>query len=113
MTFFYFAHRKNNATSSQVLIFAFTLYMVVEILSPIYRHQYNAVQWLPLVLIALQIPANRRNSVLFLLALGLLLNIENVEWIPMRHTQGEFLWLIAIVWISVSRFAPIQESAKV
>jgi hypothetical protein len=111
LALFYFVHKKYKASPAQILIFAFTLYMVIEILSPVYRHQYNAVQWLPLVLVALEIPVNRRSSVLFLMALGLLLNIENMEWIPMRHTLGEFLWLITIIWISVSRIkTPVAKS---
>jgi hypothetical protein len=86
---FYYVHTKNKRNLLQVLIFAFTLYMIVEIFSPVYRHQYNAVQWFPLILSALLIPAARRNPVLLLLALGLLLNIVNINWIPMRHTLGE------------------------
>jgi hypothetical protein len=114
MFFFYFIHRKNKAADLQVLIFAFTIYMVILIFSPLYRHQYNTVQWFPLILVALQVPVNRKKTVLFLLALGLLLNIVNMHWIPMRHTLGEFFWLIAL-WISVSgiRSPSIQESAIV
>jgi hypothetical protein len=98
--FFYFTYKKINGTALQVLIFAFSLYMIIEIFSPVYRHQYNSVQWFPLVLSALLIPMKWRNPGLLLLALGLLLNIINVSWIPMRHTLGEFTWLAALLYLS-------------
>ena len=100
MSFFYYAYKKNKEQLLQVLIFAFTLYMVIEIFSPIYRHQYNTVQWFPLVLTALLIPMKWRNPGFLLLALGLLLNIVNPGWIPMRHTLGELAWLAALLYLS-------------
>ena len=93
MAVFYFSFKKNNLMLLQILIFAFTLYMIVEIFSPVYRHQYNAIEWLPLIMTALLIPVQWKNPVLLLLALGLLLNIVNIGWIPMRHTLGEMAWL--------------------
>ena len=62
LVLFYYAHRKNKRNLLQVLIFGFTLYMIIEIFSPIYRHQYNAVQWFPLILSALLIPAAQEKS---------------------------------------------------
>lgn len=97
---FFYIHTKDKRNLLQVLIFGFTLYMIVELFSPIYRHQYNTVQWFPLILSALLIPAGRKNPVLFLLALGLLLNIINTGWIPMRHTMGEYVWLLALLYFS-------------
>ncbi len=115
MGFFYFAYKKNNGAFQQVLIFAFTLYMIIEIFSPVYRHQYNTVEWFPLVLAALLIPMKWRNPGLLLLALGLLLNIVNVAWIPMRHTLGEFAWLVALLYLSCTnahqQYAKIRQSA--
>jgi hypothetical protein len=115
---YYHHDKKNKGKPWQVLIFAFALYMIIEILSPVYRHQYNTVQWFPLVLAALLIPMKWRNPGLLLLALGLLLNIVNVGWIPMRHTLGEFAWLAALLYLSCSipdeQQKPItQESAAV
>jgi Glycosyltransferase family 87 len=100
MGFYYYAYKKNKGSPLQVLIFAFTLYMIIEIFSPVYRHQYNTVQWFPLVLAALGIPMKWKNPGLLLLALGLLLNIVNVGWIPMRHTLGELAWLAALLYLS-------------
>jgi hypothetical protein len=103
MAFFYLTYEKKNLEPLQVLIFAFTLYMIIEIFSPVYRHQYNTVQWFTLVLFALMIPMTWRNPVLLLLALGLLLNIVNFTWLPMRHSIGEMAWLSAFLLISFSQ----------
>jgi hypothetical protein len=100
---FFYANKKNRKNLLQVLIFAFSLYMIIEILSPIYRHQYNAVQWFPLTLAALLIPAAKKNPVFLFLALGLLLNIINISWIPMRHTFGELVWLLTLMYLAFIR----------
>ena len=97
---YYFSYVKNKLKPLQVILFGFTLYMIIEIFSPVYRHQYNTVQWFPLVLTALLIPMNRRSPGLLLLALGLVLNMVNFPWLPMRHTLGEFAWLAAMLLIS-------------
>ncbi len=107
MALFYYAHKKNKRNLLQVLIFGFTLYMIIEIFSPIYRHQYYAVQWFPLILSAMLISSARKNPVLLLLALGLLLNIVNTTWIPMRHTLGEGVWLVTLLYLS---FATVEQT---
>jgi len=99
---FYFYYHKRNLQPVQVLLFAFTLYMVVEFFNPVHRHQYNAVQWFPLVVTALQIDTNRKKLQYGLLALGLFLNIVNYTWVPMRHTLGELVWMATMIWISFS-----------
>jgi hypothetical protein len=109
---FYFRYKKRKPQLLQVLIFAFTLYMTVEIFIPIYRHQYNVVQWFPLVLVALLFSGNRSNLIMLLLALGLFLNIVNMTWIPMRHTLGEFAWFAAMLLISFSPGEKLNVSAK-
>jgi hypothetical protein len=100
MGIYFYSNKKNKKNLLQVLFFAFTLYMIAEIFSPIHRHQYNTVQWFPLVLTALLIPVARKNPALLLLGLGLLLNIMNVGWIPMRHTLGEFIWLLTLMYLA-------------
>jgi hypothetical protein len=101
--FYYYENKKNRKNLLQVLIFAFTLYMIIEILGPVHQHQYNGVQWLPLILAALLIPGSVKNPALLLLALGLFLNIINVGWIPMRHTLGELIWLLTLMYLSFER----------
>jgi len=100
VAFYYYRFARKKPEPLQMLIFAFTLYMIIEIFSPVYRHQYNAVQWFPLVLVSLLIPMTWRNPVFLILALGLLLNIFNFTWLPMRHTIGELAWLTALLYLS-------------
>jgi hypothetical protein len=95
--FFFFYIRKSPSSPLQVVLFSFTLYMIVELFSPIYRHQYNSVQWFPLVLAAILIMPGEKSSIFFLIIAGLLLHISNIPWPLMRHTLGEFCWLIALL----------------
>lgn len=108
MILFYFCYKKRKLHLVQVLLFAFILYMVVEIMSPVYRHQYYSTQWFPLLLTALLITGNRKQLPFLLLVLGLFLQIVNFHWLPMRHTLGEGIWLITLLLISVST-AHLQE----
>ncbi|MFI5194232.1 MAG: glycosyltransferase 87 family protein [Chitinophagales bacterium] len=103
--FFSFFSGKNSLLLLQTLIFAFTLYMMVELFSPIYRHQYNTVQWFPIVLSGCLLTKEWKKPAFLLLALGLLLNIINTTWIPMRHTLGEIFWLAGLLLIV---FTPIN-----
>jgi len=79
------------------IIFGLTLYMLTEIFSPIYRHQYTTVQWLPLALTALACMRNYLNIAALLIIAGVLLNITNTHLLPMRHTIGEFLLLFGLL----------------
>jgi Glycosyltransferase family 87 len=99
----FFLHiRKNPAVDLQLLLFGFTLYMIVELYGPIYRSQYNTVQWFPLVLTGFLMIRDWMNIVFLLLSLGLFLNITNFHWLPMRHTLGEICWLAAILMLVFS-----------
>jgi len=99
---FFFRNRSHPANQLQVILFGFSLYMIVEIFSPVHRHQYNTVQWLPLVLAGLLVDKSWKSPEYILIFLGLLLNISNASWIPMRHTIGEFCWLAALLLICLS-----------
>lgn len=96
--FYYYRKAKlqpfNTAAS---VIFGFTLYMLTEIFSPIYRHQYNTVQWLPMVLLAFACMRNYRNIAALFIVAGVLLNITNTHLLPMRHTMGEFFLLAGLL----------------
>jgi hypothetical protein len=76
--------------------------MIVEIFNPVYRHEYNIVQWFPLVLTGLLVNKSWKSPENILIFLGLLLSIGNIAWIPMRHTVGEICWLTAILFITLS-----------
>ena len=94
---FYFKSTQYNLQLSQILLFGFTLYLIMEISSPIHRAQYNTVQWFPLVLAAVTLLNGWKNKIFLLLISGLLLNIFNFPWLLMRHTLGEFCWLAAML----------------
>jgi hypothetical protein len=94
--------RKYPAQILQILLFGFTLYMIAELFNPIYRRQYNTVQWFPLVLAGLLLLRDWKNKTFILIILGLILNIVNFEWLPMRHTLGEFCWLAALLLLVFS-----------
>ncbi len=99
---FYIHNRKYPVQDLQIALFGFTLYMIVELFNPIHRHQYNTVQWFSLVLAGFLLITGWRNGAFILLILGLLLNITNVQWLPMRHLIGEFCWLTAMLMLVFS-----------
>lgn len=99
----FFIHVRNNPTQTlQFVIFSFSLYMIVELFNPVYRHQYNAVQWFPMVLAASLLLRDWKQVAFFLLVLGLVLNICNFSWLPMRHTIGECCWLTGLLQLVFS-----------
>jgi hypothetical protein len=99
---FYLRNRSHPANELQIILFGFTLYMIVELFNPVYRHEYNTVQWFPLVLAGLLVNKSWKSPEYILIFIGLLLNITNTTWIPMRHTIGEFCWLTALLLITLS-----------
>jgi hypothetical protein len=106
---FYFRKKHSPPNLSELLLFGFTLYMIVELFSPVYRRQYNTVQWFPLVLLALLLLPERKNILFALFMAGLGLNIFNFSWLSMRHTLGEYIWLIALLLLI---FFPQKKSAQ-
>jgi Glycosyltransferase family 87 len=101
-TLFYFHQKKYPYQKIQILLLGFTMYMIVELFGPITRHQYNTVQWFPLVLAGFMVLPGWFNRISFLLLSGLVLNIVNVPWLPMRHTVGEFCWLASMILLIFS-----------
>jgi hypothetical protein len=99
---YYYFLKKYGLSLAQTLLFGFILYLLAEVFSPIFRHQYYTVQWLPLILTGLLLVRRWRSTVFFLLLLGLLLNILNTAWIPMRHTLGEMIWFAGLLALSFS-----------
>lgn len=77
------------------------LFMIADLFSPIYRHQYYTVQWfLPLMLAASVF--DRRKKVLYsLLLAGLLLNCIHLPFIKMGNTIGEYGILFALTALSL------------
>lgn len=102
VSLFFFRTRNDRPDILQIAVFGFLLYMVVEIFNPIYRHQYNTVQWFPLVLAGFLPLPDWKNNIFIFLILGLVLNIVNLDWLPMRHTLGEFCWLTGLLMLVFS-----------
>ncbi|HXB29554.1 MAG TPA: hypothetical protein VNW49_07030 [Puia sp.] len=100
--YFYFYLKKYPVQKIQILLFAFTMYMIVELFGPVTRHQYNTVQWFPLIMTGFLVLPGWISRISFLLLAGLVLNIVNFPWLPMRHTLGEFCWMTSMILIIFS-----------
>ncbi|HEY4335514.1 MAG TPA: glycosyltransferase family 87 protein [Puia sp.] len=85
---------------SQVAIFAFCLYMLVDLFSPIYRIQYYSVQWLfPLLVVAMSADA-RQWKLIAVLAGYLLLTIVHLPWGAKQNTLEEYVLLAVLLGFS-------------
>jgi Glycosyltransferase family 87 len=102
---FYLYHRKENSFTIENISFAsYSLYMTTDLFSPVYRHQYYTVQWLFPLLLAAALYSEIKKIPLLLLAAGLFLNVTTIRSIPMRHTIGEYLFLLACLLLSLSKY---------
>jgi hypothetical protein len=87
----------------ETVLLAFLLYLLTEFFSPVYRHQYYTVQFLPLLFTSMLNLKKLTEPVSILIAAGLVLNITNIAAIPMQHTLGEFCWMLAFALIIFSK----------
>lgn len=88
-----------------VAIAGFCLYMVSDLFSPVWRHQYYTVQWLfPVLLAAAHYKPEQRKWFIGI-GVALLLNILNTSFIKMEHTIGEYLLLGVLLGMSFMRRA--------
>ena len=87
---------------TRTAIFGFCLYMVTDLFSPVYRHQYYTVQWIfPLLLAAsLYTFRSRARWAYNLLLAGLLLSVVHLGFIKMENTIGEYLFMASLLVIS-------------
>ncbi|MFT3747362.1 MAG: hypothetical protein QM768_03560 [Agriterribacter sp.] len=83
-----------------ISIFGYCLYMISDLFSPVYRHQYYTVQWLMPLLVSGMIFSSKKWLSYTLIFAGLVLNIINVPAIRMEHTMGEYIWLAAFLLLS-------------
>jgi len=86
---------------TRMAIFGFCLYMIADLFSPIYRHQYYTVQWIFPLLLAAVIWSPQRNRWYGILLIGLLLSILHMPFVKMGNTIGEYLILTALLAISL------------
>jgi len=97
---------------TRMAIFGFCLYMIADLFSPIYRHQYYTVQWIfPLLLAAVNWSPQRKRWYGVLL-IGLLLSIIHLPFVKMGNTIGEYLILLALLAISLLPGTPGKENLQ-
>ena len=100
---FYFSVRgANNNHPAALALMGYSLYMVTDLFSPIYRHQYYTVQWIFPVMLAAAFYTPSFKWPYVLAAAGLLLNIINISSIKMEHTMGEYLLFLALAGIALT-----------
>lgn len=86
-----------------IAILGFCLYMISDLFSPIWRHQYYATQWLFPLLLAASVYHKANKRVYALLLAGLVLNIVNTSYMKMEHTIGEYLMLVTLIYLSLMK----------
>lgn len=99
---FYFLHRPFTQLSpQQVTIFAFCLYMISDLFSPIHRHQYYTTQWLFPLLLAAATWSSSSRTAYWLLAGCLLVSAIHLPFVKMGNTIAEYLLLFILLCISL------------
>ena len=98
---FYLRDRPFQSTDlSRTALFGFSLYMVADLFSPVYRYQYYTVQWIfPLLLAAAAHRSGQKG--IYVLIAGLLLNCIHLPFIKMENTIGEYLFMITLLTLSL------------
>lgn len=105
---FLYRQFKNGIHVPVIILFAGWLYMLSDLFSPVYRHQYYTVQWLPVLLLGILLPDKWKRTEGILIATGLSLNLFSIGGIPL-HSVGEVCWLSAIALI-IYRNRPVNVS---
>lgn len=100
--FWFYRISSGNENPAAIAMLGYCLYMISDLFSPIYRHQYYTVQWIFPLLLAAAIVQSRWKVPFGLLLTGLLLNISKTGFIPMQHTLGEYLILAALLSLAFS-----------
>ncbi len=102
LAFFFLNNRTRGEYSLvHIALFGYCLYMISDLFSPMWRHQYYTVQWLfPLLLAASAYKPAQRNLFIFL-GFAMLMSILNIPFIKMEHTIGEYCWLGALLYYSL------------
>lgn len=87
-------------------IFGCCLFMIPDIFSPIYRHQYYTVQWILPLLVAATLASTRNRRWFVMLLAALLLDVIHVGFIKMENTIGEYIWFFTLAALSLTSGAP-------
>lgn len=102
VTLVYFREFRTEAKFSLIHLYlaGTCLYMISDLLSPVFRHQYYTVQWLGGILVAAAIYSEKNRLWVHIMLLGLFLNIVNISWLKMEHTLGEYIVLFSLLMIA-------------
>lgn len=100
---FYFIHRREGFTLTGIALVGFCMFMIADLFSPVYRHQYYAVQWLFPLLLSAAVYQPAFIKIYIILAAGLVLNIINIALLPMEHSIGEYIMLVGFIVLSLQR----------
>lgn len=100
VSLFYLYNRKTGFSIYNIALLGFCLYMIADLFSPIYRHQYYTVQWLFPLFLAAGGYLKMYRWIYIALALGIFLNVINSPYIKMEHTIGEYLILGAMLLLA-------------
>jgi len=99
---FYFFNRPfTSLPLAQLAVFAFCLYMIGDLFSPVYRHQYYEVQWIFPLFIAAATWRRRFLPAYVAVVTGLLLGILHFPFLRMQNTMGEYLILASLLALSL------------
>jgi len=99
---FYYRHRPFAAISvSQLAIFAFCLYMLIDLFSPIYRIQYYSVQWLFPLLVAATSLGARPWKVIGILTAYLVLTSIHLPYGAKQNTLEEYALLSFLLGLAL------------
>ena len=93
--------RHGNFEPEQLAIVGFCLYMISDLVSPIYRHAYYGVQWIMPLLIAASFYRGRNRRVYGFLLGCLLLNVVHLPFLRMGNTVGEYGFLAGLLAIGL------------
>jgi hypothetical protein len=99
-TVFYYLFRNTKPVTVNLIIFGYCLYMISDLCSPIYRHQYYTVQWIMPLLLSGAYFSNKYWLLTLLVLAGLVLNILNIDSFHVEHTIGEYIWLAGFMLLS-------------
>jgi hypothetical protein len=90
-----------------IILAGFCFYMISDLFSPVYRHQYYTLQWLFAVLLFFSVPKNKNGRIFEVMILaGIFLNMINVSFLKMEHSMGEYLMLFTMLLFSFIYLIP-------
>lgn len=94
-------YRRRDIPLVQLALFGYSLYMLTDLFSPVFRWPYYSVQWLfPILLVLAGYPSRRRLYYVLLLG-GLALLVINLGFTAYQHAAGDYLLLAAFLLLAL------------